>query len=175
MSDRDDPVRGRPWTDPNGPGRHGLTPGDEQLFDWAIRFLGASLQEQGLSLPQTVAIVKESVRVYARFRKSIKDPHAFLVKQIEARTGRYTSLRDITARFAPEKTMARLLALVDTREAMATLPVKERKALEVLFIENEPLEALAAELNLSVAAAERLGRRAAARLSAWKPRDPEES
>jgi DNA-directed RNA polymerase specialized sigma24 family protein len=149
---------------------------DRRLCRWAARMTGASLIRDGIPAAVVEAIVHDAYLQYARFRKSVRNPRALLVKRIMARADAYKELRGIEAPASRQTAAPDLLALIRMQAGLEGLTENARQALQILFEDDTRTYAdVAEELGVTVLYAETLVAKALAQLRRWRSQKwPEE-
>jgi RNA polymerase sigma factor (sigma-70 family) len=143
----------------------------ERLFDSVAGVLGGMLmRDYGLSEAAIETVLRDAFLGFVDSRGTIPgDPRAWLTGQILERATEHLRLRGIEPEPDPAADARRMLNLIYTQAALATLQKKARQALMLLFHEQKSYEEIAADLEVSVRYAQRLVTRAMAQLRKWKP------
>jgi DNA-directed RNA polymerase specialized sigma24 family protein len=140
---------------------------DRRLCKWAIRRTAAQL----IDIPPAVVetIVYDAYLQYERFRASVRNPRALLVKRILARAEAYRESRDLPPSGQPHPPVPPdLLDLIHMQTGAADMTENTRKALALLFDGNKrTYDEIALELDVTVEYVEKAVRNGVALIRKW--------
>lgn len=140
---------------------------DEGLFAWAIGMTTGWLLATGIP-PAVAEEIQNGVYLdYSRFKSSINDARAFLLNRIEAAAEEYWETHGLDPKPGIQSQAPHPLDLIRARVALDVLTPAARRAVEMVFFEGRTYEEVAAELNVSVAYALRLTRKAVLKVDEW--------
>lgn len=140
---------------------------DRRLCKWAIRRTAAELTD----IPPAVveAIAYDAYLQYERFRRSVTNPRALLVKRVLARAESYRKGRDVPPPEQPQPSAPPdLLDLIHMRIGEGNQTEKARKALALLFDgSGRTYDEIASELEVPVGFVEKAVRNAVKHIRDW--------
>jgi DNA-directed RNA polymerase specialized sigma24 family protein len=146
-----------------------LRASDRRLCRWVIRRTGAELIRDGIPPAVVETIVYDAYLQYERFRTSVTNPRALLVKRVLAGAESYRKGRGVPPPGQPQPSAPPdLLDLIHMRVGAGNMTEKTRKTLALLFDgNNRTYDEIASELDVTVEYVEKAVRNAVGLIRDW--------
>ena len=138
-----------------------------RLEVWAAA-LGRSFTWDGPSQAAVRLIVRDTLERFETFKDSVPDPEGFLARRIAAAANAYRTDRGVAPIRVPVSVVPHLTDVVRARGALEMLPSGARRALQILFDnEDASYRHVAEELDVTVGYAKYLVDKAITVLEQW--------